>query len=65
MSVGAAATIKEKLDIVDIVGETGAPNRSIWKEFTEIRAGCELRIDLVEKTGQSLLCGVEIVAKGE
>jgi len=49
----------------DIVAETGTRNRSIWKEFTGVRAGCELRIDMVQRTGQSLLCGVELVAEGE
>ena len=48
----------------DIVGETGASNRAVWKEFTGIRAGRELRIDMVEQTGRSLLCGVELVAEG-
>lgn len=53
------------LERFDIVGETGAPNRSIRKEFRQIRASNELQIDLVERAGRSLLCGVELIAEGE
>ena len=47
----------------DIVAETGAPNRSLRKEFRGIRAGGELRIDMVQQSGPTLLCGVELVAE--
>jgi len=47
----------------DVANEAGAADRGIIKEFSGVRAGKELQIDLKANAGRSLLCGVEIVAE--
>jgi outer membrane protein assembly factor BamB len=52
---------KTVLPGLDIVREAGGANRALVREFTGVAATGELRMDLVPKAGQPLLCGIEIV----
>ncbi|MGE4003160.1 MAG: PQQ-binding-like beta-propeller repeat protein, partial [Planctomycetaceae bacterium] len=47
----------------DIRREAGATNRGISREFDGIAVGNTLRIELSPKSGQTLLCGVELVTE--
>jgi len=44
---------------LDIVAETGAPNRLLVREFNGIPLGRDLRVGLIPKTGRPLICGLE------
>jgi hypothetical protein len=49
------------LNDLDIVKEAGAPDRVLVKEFSGLTLGGDLCVTFVPKTGQPLLCGLEIV----
>ena len=51
------------IDRLDVVRESGGWNRAVVREFTDVRADGDIRIDLTSIHGRPLLCGVEIVAK--
>ena len=46
----------------DVFEQAGSVNRGIIKEFKGISARDSIQIDLVPKTGKTVICGVEIVA---
>ena len=56
---------KTVLPDLDIVKEAGAPDRVLVKEFSGIPLGGELRVTFIPKSGQPLLCGIEIVRDGQ
>ena len=47
---------------LDVAREAGGPRKVVVREFSGIRAGKELTIDLDAATGKTILAGVEIVA---
>ncbi|MEK6250162.1 MAG: malectin domain-containing carbohydrate-binding protein, partial [Planctomycetales bacterium] len=51
------------LENLDVVKETGGPKRIMVKQFDHVVAGSDLTIDLTPVAGQTLLCGVEVVAE--
>lgn len=52
------ATVLENLDIV---AEAGAPDRTLIKEF-HVRAKGSLKVGLIPVKGETLLCGLDVVA---
>ncbi len=56
------------IEALDVVQETGGPNRSLVKEVTGVEVAQDLKIELVPhaaaKERAALLCGVEIEAEG-
>ena len=48
----------------DVVGQAGARNRAVVREFPGVTADKELTIGLKATTGKPILSGVEIVAEG-
>lgn len=51
------------LENFDVVKESGGPKRIIVKQFDKIEAGSDLTIELTPVAGQTLLCGIEVVAE--
>jgi len=56
---------KTVLSDLDVAKEAGGPNRLVDKTFRGILASNDLTIQLSPKTGQTLLCGVEIMEARE
>jgi hypothetical protein len=49
----------------DVVAQAGSVKHAIRKEFHGVLVGDSLKIDLVPKSGRTVLCGVEVVAEKE
>jgi hypothetical protein len=55
------------LNSLDVMKEARGRNRALVKEFTDVRVGKDLVIELTPSSSQSLaaiLCGVEVQSKG-
>lgn len=46
---------------LDVIKETGTANRMLVKEFKNVSLGGDLRLNFIPKTGQPLICGLEVV----
>jgi hypothetical protein len=55
---------RRMLQNLDIVKETGGPNRALIKEFKGLPLGDRLELSLKPVRGKPLLCGLEIMAEG-
>jgi len=54
---------KQVVENLDVAKESGGRNRLLVKELSGVPATKQLKIELVPVTGQTVLCGVEIVAE--
>lgn len=54
---------KAVLSNFDVAAEAGGANKSVMKEFKGIRASNSLKVELSAAAGETLLCGVEVVAE--
>jgi len=52
---------KEVLESLDVAKETDGLMQCLVKEFKDIRVDDRLEVDLKARTGQTILCGIEIV----
>jgi hypothetical protein len=52
------------LPSLDVINETGGKMRCLVKEFPRIEITESLKVGLTARTGQTVLCGVEIVRDG-
>lgn len=52
-------------DALDIVKESGGRNVAIRREFRDVMAEAELKIDLTAKAGRPVLSGIEVIAQTE
>ena len=55
---------KDVLTDFDIVEQAGGPRRGVVRKFPGIRVVDDLRITFLPKAGQSLVCGLRLVAEG-
>ena len=54
---------QDALKDFDLVKEAGGPLRGIVKEFKNIKAADSLFVQFVPKTGNPLICGLEVISK--